>query len=136
VCSLRHIIAKAAAALLLWLKGHRIVARKYNTPVGPIDFVTVQDNRLAFIETKRHQVGVIPSRHKRRTIRAAQYWLAAHPNFYGYEIAFDAVFGGALPRYVADVITIHHSAPANGSGCAEESGSLQPASRRSAKVAS
>lgn len=101
-----HIIREAAAALLLRLRGHRIVSRRYKTPVGPIPFVTLQDDRLAFIEIRRDRPAIIPSRHKRRIIRAAQYWLTAHPDFSGYEIAFDAVFGGALPHYVADVIML------------------------------
>ena len=102
----RHIVGEAAAALLLRFRGHRILSRRFNTPVGPIPFVTLQDNRLAFIETKWNRLAIIPSRHKRRIIRAAQYWLTAHPDFSGYEIAFDAVVGGALPRYVADIIML------------------------------
>ena len=103
---LGHIVGEAAAALLLRFRGHRILSRRFNTPAGSIPFVTLQDNRLAFIDMKRNRVAIIPSRHKRRIIRAAQYWLAAHPDFSGHEIAFDAVFGGALPRYVADIIML------------------------------
>ena len=103
---LRHIIREAAAALLLRLKGHRIVSRQFNTAVGQIPFVTLRGNRLAFIDMKRNRVAMFPSRHKRRIIRAAQYWLAAHPDFSGYEIAFDAISGRVLPHYVADIIML------------------------------
>jgi len=101
-----HIVGGGAAALLLRFKGHRILSRRFNTPVGSISFVTLHDNRLAFIETTPNLPTIIPSRHKRRIIRAAQYWLEAHPDFSGHEIGFDAVFGVAPPRYVADIIML------------------------------
>jgi len=33
----------------------------------------------------------IPTRQKRRIVRAAQYWLAGHPSYAGHDIAFDVV---------------------------------------------
>jgi putative endonuclease len=83
------------------MNGQRVIARDYPTPAGRIPFVTMKGNRLAFIEVRR--CGVIPSRHKRRIIRAAQYWLAAHSDFPKVQIAFDAMFGGVWPIYVSDV---------------------------------
>jgi Uncharacterised protein family UPF0102 len=47
----RHgLLAETVAALLLRLKGHRIVARRYKTPVGEIDLVALKGQRLAFVE--------------------------------------------------------------------------------------
>jgi putative endonuclease len=86
---------------VLRMNGQRVIARDYPTPAGRIPFVTMKGNRLAFIEVRR--CGVIPSRHKRRIIRAAQYWLAAHSDFPKVQIAFDAMFGGVWPIYVSDV---------------------------------
>jgi hypothetical protein len=45
----RHgLFAETIAALLLRLKGHRIIARRYKTPVGEIDLVALKGKRLAF----------------------------------------------------------------------------------------
>ena len=78
----RGLFAETIAALLLRLKGHRIVAQRYKTPVGEIDLVALKGRRLAFIEVKRRKTRddaawTIPTRQKRRIVRAAQYWLAA-----------------------------------------------------------
>ena len=52
----RHgLFAETVAALLLRLKGHRIVARRYKTPVGEIDLVALKGKRLAFVEVKRRE---------------------------------------------------------------------------------
>jgi putative endonuclease len=42
----RHgLLAETVAALLLRLKGHRIIARRYKTPVGEIDLVALKGKR-------------------------------------------------------------------------------------------
>jgi hypothetical protein len=60
--------AEAIAALLLRAKGHRILARRYKTPVGEIDLVALKGRRLAFVEVKQ-----------RRTIDDAGWALPARP---------------------------------------------------------
>ena len=47
------LVAETLVALLLRLRGHRIVARRYATPVGEIDLVAIKGRRLAFVEVKR-----------------------------------------------------------------------------------
>jgi putative endonuclease len=49
------LFAETLTALLLRLKGHRIVAQRYKTPVGEIDLVALKGRRLAFIEVKRRK---------------------------------------------------------------------------------
>ena len=49
------VLAEAIVATLLRLKGHRIVAQRYKTPVGEIDLVALKGKRLAFIEVKRRK---------------------------------------------------------------------------------
>lgn len=88
------LFAETLAALLLRLKGHRVVARRYKTPVGEIDLVALKGKRLAFIEVKRRKTAedaawTVPAKQRRRIVRAAQYWLAGHPDFAGHDIAFD-----------------------------------------------
>jgi putative endonuclease len=98
---------------MLRLKGYRILARRYETPVGLIDFVALKDSRLAFIEVKRHNLTkkadwIVPAKQRRRIIRAAQYWLTEHPEFIGKEIAFGLVLAApfALPRYIANAFRV------------------------------
>jgi Holliday junction resolvase-like predicted endonuclease len=72
--------AETLVALLLRLKGHRIVARRYATPVGEIDLVALKGKRLAFVEVKRRKTAddaawTVTAKQRRRIVRAAQYWL-------------------------------------------------------------
>src|SRR4051794_4366558 len=92
----RGLFAETVAALLLRLKGHRVVAQRYKTPVGEIDLVALKGKRLAFIEVKRRKTKedaawTLPAKQRRRIVRAAQYWLAGYPEFAGHDIAFDVI---------------------------------------------
>ena len=92
----RGVFAETIAGLLLRLKGHRIVARRYKTPVGEIDLVALKGKRLAFVEVKRRKTAedaawTLPARQRRRIVRAAQYWLSSHPDFAGHDMVFDVV---------------------------------------------
>jgi putative endonuclease len=107
------VFAESLVALLLRLKGHRIVARRYRTPVGEIDLVALKGKRLAFIEVKRRKTRedaawTPPARQRRRIVRAAQYWLAGHPDYAGHDIAFDVVLSApwAWPRYIANAFPV------------------------------
>lgn len=107
------LFAETLAAALLRLKGHRIVARRYRTPVGEIDLVTLKGKRLAFIEVKRRKsqedaAWTLPAKQRRRIVRAAQYWLAGHPDFAGHDIAFDVVLQApwTWPRYIANAFPV------------------------------
>ena len=109
----RGLFAETLAAFLLRLKGHRIVAQRYRTPVGEIDLVALKGRRLAFIEVKRRKTRddaawTIPTRQKRRIVRAAQYWLAGHPAYAGHDIAFDAVLAApwTWPRYIENAFPV------------------------------
>ena len=107
------VVAEAIVATLLRVKGHRIVAQRYKTPVGEIDLVALKGKRLAFIEVKRRKTReaaawTLPSRQRRRIVRAAQYWLAGHPSYAGHDIAFDVVLTApfAWPRYIANAFPV------------------------------
>ena len=110
----RHgLFAEIVAALLLRLKGHRIIARRYKTPVGEIDLVALKGRRLAFVEVKRRKSLAeagwsLPSRARRRIVRAAQYWLAGHPDYAGHDLAFDVVLAApwAMPRYIENAFPV------------------------------
>jgi uncharacterized protein UPF0102 len=52
----RHgLFAETVAALLLRLKGHLIIARRYKSLVGEIDLATLKGKRLAFVEVKQRR---------------------------------------------------------------------------------
>jgi putative endonuclease len=109
----RGIFAETLVALLLRLRGHRIVARRYATPVGEIDLVALKGRRLAFIEVKRRRTRddaafSVTAKQKRRIVRAAQYWLASHPSFAGHDLAFDVVLAApwSWPRVIANAFPV------------------------------
>ena len=109
----RGLFAETVTALLLRLKGHRILARRYKTPVGEIDLVALEGRRLAFIEVKRRKTKddaawTLPAKQRRRIVRAAQYWLAGQPDFSGHDIAFDVVLAApwAWPRYIENAFPL------------------------------
>jgi putative endonuclease len=110
----RHgLYAESIAALMLRLKGHRILARRYKTPVGEIDLVALKGRRLAFVEVKERKrfedAGwALPTRARRRIVRAAQYWLASHPDFAGHDIAFDVVLAApwVWPHYLKNAFPV------------------------------
>jgi putative endonuclease len=98
---------------MLRLKGYAIVARRYKTPVGEIDLVALKGRRLAFVEVKRRKsfedaAWTLPTRQRRRIVRAAQYWLAGHPSFAGHELAFDVVLAApwAWPRHIENAFPV------------------------------
>jgi putative endonuclease len=110
------LFAETLTAFLLRLRGHRIVAQRYKTPVGKIDLVALKGRRLTFIEVKRRKttedaawtLPLSSAKQRRRIVRAAQYWLAGHPDFAGHDIAFDVVFAApfAWPRYIANAFPL------------------------------
>ena len=50
----------------------------------------------------------LPAKQRRRIVRAAQYWLASHPDFAGHDLAFDVVLAApwAWPRYIANAFPV------------------------------
>lgn len=106
-------VSETLAALLLRLKGYKIIARRYRTPVGEIDIVAKRGKRVVFVEVKRRAshaetIEAIPARQRRRIVRGAQYWLAGHPAFNGYELSFDVILIArrAWPRHIRDAFSV------------------------------
>lgn len=101
------ISAEARAAFLLAAKGYRELARRWKSPVGEIDLVVRRGKTLVFVEVKARARlddaawSVLP-RQQRRIVAAAEAWLAAHPEYAGYDIRFDAVLvaPGRLPQHL------------------------------------
>ena len=107
------VLAETLTALLLRLKGYRIVARRYRSPVGEIDIVASRGTRLAFVEVKRRRTQdeaafALTTKQQQRIARAAQYWLASHPDFTRYTIGFDVVLAApwSWPRHMENAFPV------------------------------
>jgi len=84
------------AAFYLRLKGYRILARRFKTPVGEVDLIARKGTTIAFVEVKaraRYEDGVeaVTYRQQMRSIRAAKYFIAAHPELADLDLRFDAM---------------------------------------------
>ena len=88
--------AELAAVWLLRLKGFRVIARRYRTPVGEIDLIARRGHLVAFVEVKSRATlaeaaeAVAPAG-RQRIARAASLWLARNPAAAQLTLRFDAV---------------------------------------------
>jgi len=99
--------AESRAAAYLIAKGHRIVARRWRSPVGEIDIVARRRNTLVFVEVKARErvddaAWSVTERQRARIIAAAEAWLADHPDPSIQDIRFDAmlVAPGRMPQHI------------------------------------
>lgn len=97
------------AAWWLRLKGYRIVARGFRTPVGEIDLVARRGRRLALVEVKRRATlaaaaEAISPQQQARIARAAEAFLKRRPDLAGLTLGFDALLlaPGRRPRHLTD----------------------------------
>lgn len=93
----RGLNAEMIVAAVYMALGHRILGRRFKTPVGEIDLIAVKGNRVAFIEVKRRTTtedaeNAITLTMRRRVRRAADLWLARNPRFQRHNVGFDLVF--------------------------------------------
>jgi putative endonuclease len=98
--------AESIAALLLRLKGYRILARRFVVSGGEIDLIARRGGAIAFVEVKaRADIEVaatsISATKQRRIARAARVWLARNPWAAGLTLRGDAIFIAPrrLPRH-------------------------------------
>ncbi|MFG1358501.1 YraN family protein [Xanthobacter pseudotagetidis] len=88
--------AEDRAAVLLEARGFEVLARRVRTKAGEIDLVARLGDLLVFCEVKLRAgledaaFAVLP-RQRRRIAAAAAAYLAAHPEFDGMNLRFDAV---------------------------------------------
>ncbi|MDP9196082.1 MAG: YraN family protein [Pseudomonadota bacterium] len=85
----------------LRLKGWRILASRWRTPLGEIDLVARRGNILVMVEVKARpsRVMALEAIHpvqQQRLARAAQVFLAAHPHLADLPVRFDAML--VVPR--------------------------------------
>lgn len=97
------------AALYLILKGYRILALRYRTPLGEIDLIVRRKDVVAFIEVKarRTETGAVDavSYASQQRIRAsADLWLSRRRDASKLSLRFDivAVMPRRMPRHFID----------------------------------
>lgn len=100
--------AEGVAAWVLRLKGFRIEARRWRSPVGEIDLVARRGDLLIFVEVKARARGLdavtaLTPRQRQRIERAASAYLAARSRAPG-RVRFDlmAVARSGWPVHLAD----------------------------------
>lgn len=89
--------AETIVAAVYLATGHRILGRRFKTPVGEIDLIAIRKNRVAFIEVKRRPnvadaEDAITLTMRQRVRRAADLWLARNPQYQTHDVGFDLVF--------------------------------------------
>lgn len=101
--------AETAAAWSLRLRGYRVVARRYRTPLGELDLVVRRGALLAFVEVKaradpEQALAALGVRQRERTVRAAELFLLRHPVHAACTLRFDLVTvqPWRVPRHLVD----------------------------------
>lgn len=89
-------LAEARAAMMLRLKGYRILDRRWKSPAGELDLVIRRGNAVAFVEVKTRSsadeaLASVSPRQRRRIVAAAHHWLAANPAAIDCDCRFDIV---------------------------------------------
>lgn len=90
------LLAEEAAAFFLMMKGYRILARRYKTPVGEVDLVARRGKKIVFVEVKARRRGEdalssVTPHMQVRILRAAQHYISRNPSLVDYELRFDLI---------------------------------------------
>jgi putative endonuclease len=108
----REAWGRAAEHLAAWslrMRGYRILARRFKTPVGEIDLIARRGRLIAFVEVKaradlEEALASLGPRQRERTARAAELFLLRHPDHAGCTLRFDliAVRPWRAPHHLVD----------------------------------
>lgn len=95
------------AAWYLRLKGYRIIATRYKTPIGEIDLIARRFGITVFVEVKARQrrdslADALSAVNTRRITRAAQFFMTRQQTLANSDMRFDVIFLAPLtwPRHV------------------------------------
>lgn len=108
-------LAEATAALWLMLKGYRILARRYRTPVGEIDLIVRRGCVTAYVEVKTRPtlaaaLAAVPPQARARIARAAQWYgqrqAGGGPDRLTERFDLVAICPWRLPRHLANAWTL------------------------------
>lgn len=105
----RGYISEYIAALVLMLKGYRIVALRYRTKLGEIDIIARKRDLAVFVEVKARRdelraVDAVSYAAQKRIRNASDLWLSRQPDYSRLSQRYDivAVLPGRLPRHFPD----------------------------------
>ena len=93
-------IAEFFARLLFVCKGYTILCKNFKAGkgynIGEVDFIARKKNTIVFIEVKKRSsferaAYAISEKQKRRIIRGAEFYMKKNPQYYNFDIRFDAV---------------------------------------------
>lgn len=103
--------AEFIAALILTLKGYRVLVRRYKTPVGEIDLIARRGRRVAFVEVKQRPSfeeceAAVTSQTRKRVRRAAAWWISRNSRYHEFDQGFDLIFvaRGRIPRHLLNAL--------------------------------
>ena len=100
---------EAVAALLLRLKGHRILGKRVKTHAGEIDLISLPPlGPVCFVEVKTRALGrdaaeAVSPGQRTRIARAASLYLASRPQLRARGARFDVIAVAGFPRHFKDV---------------------------------
>ncbi len=101
--------AEWLAAWSLRLRGYRILARRFKTPLGEIDLIAQRGTLVAFIEVKARgdldtALAALGPRQRERTARSAEIFLMRYPDLARCTLRFDliAVRPWRAPHHLVD----------------------------------
>jgi len=88
--------AEFLAICLLRLKGYRLLASRYRTPVGEIDLIARRAGTVVFVEVKARATiaeatEAVTPHGRQRIARAAHLWLARNPAAAEFTLRFDVI---------------------------------------------
>ncbi len=108
----RYRLGRHAELICAWhlrMRGWRILARRYRSPVGEIDIVARRGRLIAFVEVKARRdraraLESVTEHQRRRVRRAAELFVGAHPSLAALDFRFDVmvVSPWSLPHHVID----------------------------------
>jgi putative endonuclease len=90
--------------VMLFLKGYRVLAQRFKTPVGEIDLIAMRGHQLVCVEVKarsKETEVTVSNKQRQRILRAAALFIAKHQEFASFPVRMDVV----LLRYP---FHIHH----------------------------
>ena len=103
------LLAELLCVLSLTLRGYRLLARRYATPVGEIDLIAKRGRSLAFIEVKAREtqeaaLQSLGAKQRERIIRAAESYLQRHAQHAALAPRFDLMYVGYArwPKHIHD----------------------------------
>lgn len=88
--------AEILAMAALMLKGYRLLARRFRTPLGEVDLIMRRGCVTAFIEVKNRfsgeaAIAALSARQRRRIVAAARLWMSRDPKCLKGDCRFDIV---------------------------------------------